>query len=114
MFKSRRKKKSKGELEPGNSTFTLRIDDQSNLVGFNIKKPKPQVESKHRRFLPFKRGFSKESEDEKTTEESGIKGKIKGIFSRIKIKSIWRRRRFKDIKYIRQNQRYFFKKLKKQ
>lgn len=87
MFKSRRKKKPKGELEPGNSTFTLRIDDQSNLVGFNIKKPKPQVKSKHRRFLPFKRGFSKGSEDEKTTEESGIKGKIKGIFSRLKSKA---------------------------
>ena len=56
-------------------------------MGFKIKKPKPQVESKHRRFLPFKRGFSKGSEDEKTTEESGIKGKIKGIFSRLKSKA---------------------------
>lgn len=85
--KPRRKKKPKGRLKPSSSTFTLRIEDQSSLVGFNIKKPKPKAESKHRRILPFKKGTPKESGDEKTTEELGIKGKIKGIFSRIKLKS---------------------------
>jgi len=85
--KPHRKKKPKGRLKSSNSTFTLRIDDQSNLVGFNIKKPKPKAESKHRRILPFKKGTPRESGDEKTTEESGIKGKIKGIFSRIKPKA---------------------------
>lgn len=85
--KPHRKKKPKGRLKPSSSTFTLRIDDQSSLVGFNIKKPKPKAESKHRRILPFKKGTPKESGDEKTTEELGIKGKIKGIFSRIKPKS---------------------------
>lgn len=84
--KLHRKKKPKGELKPSN-TFTLKINDQSNLVGFNIKKPKPKAESKHRRILPFKKGTPRESGDEKITEESGIKGKIKGIFSRIKPKA---------------------------
>ena len=86
MSKPRRKKKPKGKLKPSN-TFILKINDQGSLVGFNIKKPKPKAESKHRRILPFKKGTPRESGDEKTTEESGIKGKIKGIFSRIKPKA---------------------------
>jgi hypothetical protein len=85
--KLRRKIKPNGRLKPSSSTFTLRIDDQSNLVGFNIKKPKPKAESKHRQILPFKKGTPNKSGDEKTTEELGIKGKIKGIFSQIKPKS---------------------------
>lgn len=86
-LKPHRKKKPNGRLKPSNSTFTLRIDDQSNLVGFNIKKPKPKVESKYRRIFLLQKATPKESGDEKTTEELGIKGKINGIFSRIKPKS---------------------------
>ena len=73
------------EVKP-RSTFTLRINDQGDLAGFNIKKPKPIKEKKHRKLLPFRKGATEESEAEETTEESGIKGKIKGIFSRVKPK----------------------------
>ncbi len=68
---------------PINSTFTLRIDDQGALVGLNIKKPKP--EKKLRELLSFGKSATKESGAE-ATEEPGIKGKIKGLLSRIKPK----------------------------
>ena len=45
----------KGEIKPIKSTFTLRIDDNGHLVGFNIKKPKPKKEKKSRRILLFRR-----------------------------------------------------------
>ena len=70
-------------LKPGNTTFTLRIDDQGRLIGYNIKKPKS--ERGHRRILPFGKGTTEES-GAKEVEEPGIKGKIKGLFSRIKPK----------------------------
>ena len=70
-------------LRPGNTTFTLRIDDQGRLMGYNIKKPKS--EGGHRRILPFGKGTTEES-GAKEAEEPGIKGKIKGLFSRIKPK----------------------------
>ena len=71
--------------KPINSTFTLRIDNQGNLVGLNIKKPKSTKDSKFRRFLHFKRTISSESE-EKEIENLNIKEKIKGIFSKLKPK----------------------------
>ena len=71
--------------KPINSTFTLRIDNQGNLVGLNIKKPKSTKDSKFRRFLHFKRTHSSES-GEKEIEKSNIKEKIKGIFSKLKRK----------------------------
>jgi hypothetical protein len=70
-------------LRPGNTTFTLRIDDQGRLIGYNIKKPKS--EGGHRRILPFGKSTTEES-SAKEAEEPGIKGKIKGLFSRIKPK----------------------------
>ena len=38
--------KAKRELKPAKSTFTLRMDDQGNLVGLNIKKPITKKEKK--------------------------------------------------------------------
>jgi len=70
-------------LRPGNTTFTLRIDDQGRLMGYNIKKPKS--EGGHGRILPFGKGTTEES-GAKEAEEPGIKGNIKGLFSRIKPK----------------------------
>ena len=70
-------------LRPGNTTFTLRIDDQGRLMGYNIKKPKSK--GGHRRILPFGKGTTEES-GAKEAEEPGIKGKIKDLFSRIKPK----------------------------
>jgi len=70
-------------LRPGNTTFTLRINDQGRLMGYNIKKPKS--EGGHRRILPFGKGTTEES-GAKEAGELGIKGKIKGLFSRIKPK----------------------------
>ena len=70
-------------LRPGNTTFTLRIDDQGRLMGYNIKKPKS--EGGHGRILPFGKGTTEES-GAKEAEEPGIKGKVKGLFSRIKPK----------------------------
>jgi len=87
----RRKKKSTAyELEEAvefvevkpEGTFTLRIDDQGNLIGFNIKKPKPKKEKKQRRLLPFKKSGAKESGEEETPETLGVKGKLANIFSR--------------------------------
>jgi len=68
-------------LRLDNTTFTLRIDDQGRLIGYNIKKPKSA--GGHRRILPFGKGTTEES-GAKGTEEPGIKGKIKNLFSRIK------------------------------
>jgi hypothetical protein len=70
-------------LRTGNTTFTLKIDDQGMLIGYNIKKPKS--EGRHRRILPFGKEASNES-GAKEAEEPGMKGKIKGLFSRIKPK----------------------------
>ena len=70
-------------LRPGNTTFTLGIDDRGKLVGYNIKKPKS--ERGHRRILPFGKSATEES-GAKEAEEPGIKGKVKGLFSRIKPK----------------------------
>lgn len=70
-------------LRPGNTTFTLRIDDQGKLIGYNIKKPKSG--GGHRRILPFGKSATEES-SVKEADEPGIKGKIKGLFSRIKPK----------------------------
>jgi len=92
-FKSRKLKVKKikeaqGELTLKKSTFTLRIDKQGNLVGLNIKKPKVKKEKTKLRFKLFKKGKGKEA---KPTEQEikGIKGipvKIKGVFSKIKLK----------------------------
>ena len=68
-------------LRPGNTTFTLKIDDQGMLVGYNIKKPKSS--GGHGRILPFGKKVTGEP-GAKEADEPGIKGKIKGLFSRIK------------------------------
>ncbi len=80
---------AQGEIpapKPMNGTFTLRLDDEGNLIGFPIKKPVQKPEKKHRRLLPFGK---KKSEGENETEQpqepaKGFKGKIKRITSRFK------------------------------
>jgi len=69
-----------GEVTTPTGTFTLRIDDEGNLIGFNIKKPRPKTEKKQRRMSPFKqkKGTSEEA------EVSGRLGKLKGLFSRVR------------------------------
>jgi hypothetical protein len=67
-------------LDPSNATFTLKLDEKGNLVGFNIKS---QMEKdKRRRFRLLKR----ESTSESTEEVLGIIGKFKGLLSRLKPK----------------------------
>ena len=66
------------------STFTLDIDDEGNLVGLNIDKQK--TESKQERFIKIKNLVSKFSKSKETEDKSGFVGKIKGIFSKIKLK----------------------------
>ena len=75
------KKKIDTEVpDPSNSTFTLKLDEKGNLVGFNIKS---QIEKdKKRRFRLSKR----EPTSESTEQESGIIGKFKGLLSRLKPK----------------------------
>ena len=55
------------------STFTLRFDDKGNLVGYNLKKPKPPKEQKQETAAP-------------EPEAKGVKGKIKRVFSKIRRK----------------------------
>ena len=74
---------SKTWLRPVNTTFTLKIDDQGMLVGYNIKKLKSK--GGHGRILPFGKKATGE-QVAKEADEPGIKGKIKGLFSRIKTK----------------------------
>ena len=74
-----------GELKPIKSTFTLRINDQGNLIGLNIKKPRSKKEKKPLKLRLFKRGAAKE-EAPAETDVKGIPVKIKGLFSKIKLK----------------------------
>ena len=73
------------KIIPIKSTFTLTINDQGNLIGFNNIKPKSKKESKSNRSINFMRIFSSRSKDKKT-EKSNIKEKIKGIFLKFKRK----------------------------
>jgi len=81
-----------GELKPVKSTFTLKINNQGNLIGLNIKKPITKTEKKPIRknlLKLFKKGTDKEAESVEKEEKKGIKGipgKITGILSKIKLK----------------------------
>lgn len=87
-FKSIKTEDIHGELKPIKSTFTLKINDQGNLIGLNIKKPITKKEKKPLRLKLFKKGAAKE-EAPAVTDVKGIKGipvKIKGLFSKIRLK----------------------------
>jgi len=71
-----------GELKPTKTTFTLKVTKQGGLIGFNVKKPKQKSEKKQRRIFSLKR---KKSTEEKP-EVKGIKGKLLGGFSKLKLK----------------------------
>ena len=73
--------------KPIHSTFTLRINDEGELIGFNIKKPKSKEGKKYRRIIPFRKESSEESNSNDVEEPgSGIKEKIVNIFSKIRRK----------------------------
>ncbi|MEM4258357.1 MAG: hypothetical protein QXL17_04305 [Candidatus Thermoplasmatota archaeon] len=79
------KKDTEKELHP---TFTLKIDSEGNLIGLNIKKPKPPREKKQRfRFLHRKHEKpdtqTPSTETEKPSSEHGLKGKMKRIIQRV-------------------------------
>ena len=81
--------KAKDITKPIRSTFTLKKNGQGNLVGLNVKKPRPKQEKKPLRDRLFKRGSAKREVAPVETDVKGIKGipvKIKGIFSKIKSK----------------------------
>ena len=89
----KQKKKSKNKLDRNSSTFTLKITDNGDLVGLNIKKhPLPQEHKGLKNLFSKKEGSKKQD-----TEKSEVKGlkaipvKIKAIFS-----SITKRRSGKD------------------
>jgi len=55
------------------STFTLRLDEKGNLVGYNLKKPKPLKAPKQETSAP-------------EPEVKGVKGKILRVVSKIRRK----------------------------
>jgi len=57
------------------STFTLRFDDKGNLVGYNLKKPKPVKQPKQ-----------KTEPSAPAPEAKGIKGKLKRVTSKLRPK----------------------------
>lgn len=77
LGKTGKKPKLKG------STFTLKRDDQGNLVGLNIKKPRPKKEKKSLSITLFKRGEGKKEATPVETEVKGIPVKIKGVISKM-------------------------------
>lgn len=60
------------------STFNLTIDNQGNLIGFNVK---PKISKKDKR-----KGISTNNKDQET-EETTIISRITGLFSRIRFKT---------------------------
>ena len=72
--------------KPFNSTFTLKINDEGELIGFNIKKSKSKGGKKYG-IIPFRKKSSEESSSNNVEESvSGIKEKIINIFSKIRRK----------------------------
>ncbi len=84
-FKSIKTEDAQGELKQIKSTFSLKLNNQGELVGFNVKKPRQKKEKIPLRIKLFKRG---ETKDKTPAEQEikgikGIPGKIKGIISKI-------------------------------
>ena len=76
----------KGEIKSVKATFTLKLTEQGDLVGLNIKKPKsPREEKKSGLKQLLKRKKSEETVKEKEPPK-GIKGNLLGIVSKIKPK----------------------------
>jgi hypothetical protein len=74
--------------KPIKSTFTLHIDQQGNLTGLNIKKPKVKKERDFKSiFKIFKKKNASKEIDSNETEKQGIKKKLKNITSKLKRKS---------------------------
>lgn len=77
-------KKSNKNVIPKNSTFTIRINNDGNLVGLNIKKPK----IKRKRFHFLKKEINKESSSEEIEDKINIVKKITKKLSGIRLKTI--------------------------
>jgi hypothetical protein len=68
-------------------TFSLKLDAEGNLVGLNIKKPKPPKEKKAGRFrLRRKKGEGEPAAapEPEAPPEPGIKGKLKRVVKKLK------------------------------
>ena len=66
-------------------TFTLRIDDEGNLVGFPLRIPSPKPEKKARHLFPFRKKRTGETETEGAGAEetkSGLKAKLSRLIPR--------------------------------
>ena len=61
------------EREP-HGTFTLRLDPEGNLVGFNIKEPAPKLSVQIKQFIASKRKAKAPKEEKEPAK--GIKGKL--------------------------------------
>jgi hypothetical protein len=73
------------EVKPVRSTFTLQLDEEGNLIGFILKKPKLPKEKKG--WPRFRRRGGEEAEKETEEEpEPGIKGKLKRVVSKLRRK----------------------------
>jgi len=74
-----------GSSEPV-STFTLKLDEEGNLTGFNIKEPTPSFKTIVKTFGTKVKGrLSRKSKGEsegEPEEKKGIKGKLAGIVKR--------------------------------
>lgn len=74
------------EKKPVVSTFTLQLDEEGNLVGFILKKPKLPKEKKVGSRFQRRGGEEAKRETEEETEP-GMKGKLKRLVSKL-----WRRK----------------------
>jgi hypothetical protein len=67
------------------STFILQYDENGNLTGFPLKKPKPEKQKKG--WFPFRRKHTEEEAEQPEEEPAkGIKGKLKRVVSKIRRK----------------------------
>jgi len=69
------------EAKPVKSTFTLHFTGDGNLVGLDMKKPKPPKDKKG--FLWLRHGRTETGEQPQEELAPGFKGKMKRLFSKI-------------------------------
>lgn len=74
-------KETRDEVKIVKSTFTLHITDEGSLVGLDIKKPSPPKAVNG--FFERRRHRMETSEQANEVPASGLKGKMKRVFSKI-------------------------------
>jgi len=68
------------------STFELRVDDEGNLVGLNVKKSPDELKGSKNKITQLFKIFTRKTKSEEAQEKSKIVDKISSLFSRIKLK----------------------------